>query len=190
MARRYFEGVCVLRRSPKRSHVPSKCEAGSQKCCKDLANTRLDLRNAANSLQIEGTEDGTIYIYRVFFIYLFICIYTAYIYIYSIYIYIQYIYMRVYIYIYTVYIIYIAFFSEITINNWGVNPVQEWQRRLRQALKPPGFSHPLANGVRKKITSQPLAIKHSQTMSNVAMGKSSVKLWQRGFPMPWLKPKG
>ena len=60
-------------------HVPSKCEAGSQKCCKDLANTKLDLRNAANSLQIEGkgalpgdpthwggrgggeTEDGTIY---------------------------------------------------------------------------------------------------------------------------------
>ena len=31
-----------------------KSEAGSQKCCKDLANTRLDLRNAANSLQIEG----------------------------------------------------------------------------------------------------------------------------------------
>ena len=30
------------------------CVAGSQKCCKDLANTRLDLRNAANSLQIEG----------------------------------------------------------------------------------------------------------------------------------------
>ena len=28
--------------------------AGSQKCFKDLANTRLDLRNAANSLQIEG----------------------------------------------------------------------------------------------------------------------------------------
>ena len=26
----------------------------SQKCCKDLANTRLDLRIAANSLQIEG----------------------------------------------------------------------------------------------------------------------------------------
>ena len=33
-------------------HVPSKCVAGSQKCCKDLANTKLDLRNAANSLQI------------------------------------------------------------------------------------------------------------------------------------------
>ena len=28
--------------------------AGSQKYCKDLANTKLDLRNAANSLQIEG----------------------------------------------------------------------------------------------------------------------------------------
>ena len=40
----------MLRRPP----VPSKCEAGSQKCCKDLANTKLDLRNAANSLQIEG----------------------------------------------------------------------------------------------------------------------------------------
>ena len=42
----------MLRRSSKRKHVPS--EAGSRKCCKDLANTRLDLRNAANSLQIEG----------------------------------------------------------------------------------------------------------------------------------------
>ena len=31
-----------------------KCEAGSQNRCKNLANTRLDLRNAANSLQIEG----------------------------------------------------------------------------------------------------------------------------------------
>ena len=60
--------------------MPSRCEAGSQKCCKDLANTKLDLRNAANSLQMEGnwgcylgtqpmggggvggeTEDGTIY---------------------------------------------------------------------------------------------------------------------------------
>ena len=30
------------------------CVAGSQKCCKDLANMRLDLRNAANSFQIEG----------------------------------------------------------------------------------------------------------------------------------------
>ena len=44
----------MLRRSSKRLHVPSKCEVGSHKCCKDLANTRLDLRNAANSLQIEG----------------------------------------------------------------------------------------------------------------------------------------
>ena len=35
-------------------HAPSKCEAGSQKCSKDLANARVDLRNAANSLQIEG----------------------------------------------------------------------------------------------------------------------------------------
>ena len=35
-------------------YLHSKCEAGSQKCCKDLANTKLDLRNAANSLQIEG----------------------------------------------------------------------------------------------------------------------------------------
>ena len=26
---------------------------GGQKCCKDPANTRLDLRNAANSLQID-----------------------------------------------------------------------------------------------------------------------------------------
>ena len=49
----------MLRRSPKRSHVPSKCEAGSQKCCKDLANTKLDLRNAANSLQIEGKGAAT-----------------------------------------------------------------------------------------------------------------------------------
>ena len=29
-----------------------------QKCCKDLANTRLDLRNAANSLQIERKGGG------------------------------------------------------------------------------------------------------------------------------------
>ena len=36
--------------------VPSKCEAGSQKCCKDLANTKLDLRN---SLQIEGKGGAT-----------------------------------------------------------------------------------------------------------------------------------
>ena len=28
--------------------------SGSQKCSKDRANTRVDLRNAANSLQIEG----------------------------------------------------------------------------------------------------------------------------------------
>ena len=63
-------------------------------CCKDLANTRLDLRNAANSLQIEGkgvllgdpyhwggwgrsrnTEPGTrdhICIY----VYMYICIYV------------------------------------------------------------------------------------------------------------------
>ena len=34
--------------------MPSKCEAGSQKCCKDLENTKLDLRNAANSLHMEG----------------------------------------------------------------------------------------------------------------------------------------
>ena len=27
---------------------------GSQKCCKDLADTKLDLRNVANNLQIEG----------------------------------------------------------------------------------------------------------------------------------------
>ena len=44
----------MLRRSSKRSYVPSKCEAGSQNRCKDLSNTRLDFRNAANSLQIEG----------------------------------------------------------------------------------------------------------------------------------------
>ena len=46
----------MLCRSSERSQAPSisKCEAGSQKCSKDLANTRVDLRNAANSLQIEG----------------------------------------------------------------------------------------------------------------------------------------
>ena len=85
----------MLRRSP----VPSKWEAGRQKCCKDLANTKLDLRNAANSFQIEGkggcylgtqpiggvggeTEDGTIYTY----IYIYTCIYISilyYIYIYG-----------------------------------------------------------------------------------------------------------
>ena len=36
--------------------MPSKGEAGSQKCCKDLANTKLDLRNAANNLQIRELE--------------------------------------------------------------------------------------------------------------------------------------
>ena len=44
----------MLRGSSKRKHVPSKRKAGSQKCCKDLASTRLDLGNAANSLHIEG----------------------------------------------------------------------------------------------------------------------------------------
>ena len=44
----------MLRRSSKGWHVPSKWEAGSQNRCENLANTRLDLRNAANSLQIEG----------------------------------------------------------------------------------------------------------------------------------------
>jgi len=39
--------------------VPNKREAGSQKCCKDLANTKLDLRNAANNLQIEGNWTTT-----------------------------------------------------------------------------------------------------------------------------------
>ena len=78
-----------------------------QRPSKDLANTKLDLRNAANSLQIEGnwgcylgtqphmggrgggeTEDGTIYIY------------ISYIYIYHIYIYIIYIYDTcIYIYV-------------------------------------------------------------------------------------------
>ena len=38
----------------KDSMYLGKCEAGSQNRCKNLANTRLDLRNAANSLQIEG----------------------------------------------------------------------------------------------------------------------------------------
>ena len=38
----------------KGNNEPIKCEAGSQKYCKDLANTKLDLRNAANSLQIVG----------------------------------------------------------------------------------------------------------------------------------------
>jgi len=37
----------------------SKWEAGSQNRCKTLANTRLDLRNAANSLQIEGKGGAT-----------------------------------------------------------------------------------------------------------------------------------
>ena len=34
--------------------VNGRLEAGSQNRCKNLANTRLDLRNAANSFQIEG----------------------------------------------------------------------------------------------------------------------------------------
>ena len=90
--------------------VPSKCEAGSQKCCKDLANTSLDLRNAVNSLQIEGKgvlpgdpyhweggggyEHGTRdHVYR--YIYIYICIYVyicMYMYIY--------IYICIYVYIY------------------------------------------------------------------------------------------
>ena len=70
----------------------SKWEAGSQNRCKNLANTRLDLRNAANSLQIEGkggcylethpirggtsrAEDGIIYIY--IYIYTYIYIYAS-----------------------------------------------------------------------------------------------------------------
>ena len=37
-------------------HVPSKCKAGSQECSRDLAHTRLDLRNGATNWQVEGTE--------------------------------------------------------------------------------------------------------------------------------------
>ena len=40
VSRSYYEGVCVLRRSSKRQHVPSKYEAGLQKCCQQLANRR------------------------------------------------------------------------------------------------------------------------------------------------------
>ena len=76
--------------------MPSKCEAGSQKCCKDLAKTKLDLRNAANSLQIEGkgvlpgdpthlgggrgggeTEDGTIYIYISICVHIYMWVYMC-----------------------------------------------------------------------------------------------------------------
>ena len=46
--------MCYVGRLKGSMYLYSKCEAGSQKCCKDLANTKLDLRNAANSLQIEG----------------------------------------------------------------------------------------------------------------------------------------
>ena len=76
----------------------AKCEAGSQKCCKDLANTKLDFRNAANSLQIEGKggcylgtkpiggggwRDGGgdhIYIYPMIYIYIYIQYYNIFIY--------------------------------------------------------------------------------------------------------------
>ena len=89
----------VLRRSSKGQHVPSKWEAGSQNRCKNLANTRLDLRNAANSLQIEGkwgcylgggatwgpipfggrggtsrAEDGIMYMYM--YMYMHMCMYV------------------------------------------------------------------------------------------------------------------
>ena len=46
--------MCYVGRLKGSMYLYSKCEAGSQKCCKDLANTKLDLRNSANSLQIEG----------------------------------------------------------------------------------------------------------------------------------------
>ena len=69
-------------------------------CCKDLANTRLDLRNAANSLQIEwkgvlpeapyhwggrNTEHETIYTVCHIYIYcMYVCMYECiYIYIYK-----------------------------------------------------------------------------------------------------------
>jgi len=83
----------VLRRSSKGWHVPSKWEAGSQNRCENLANTRLDLRNAANSLQIEGkggcylgthpfggggtsrSEDGNIYIYICIYVYVYVYVY-------------------------------------------------------------------------------------------------------------------
>jgi len=69
----------------------------SQKCCKDLANTRLDLRIAANSLQIEGKRGcylGTQpiggverrrtgpYIYILIIMHLYIYIYNMHMYIY------------------------------------------------------------------------------------------------------------
>jgi len=72
--------VCYVGRL--KGSVPSKCEAGSQKCCKDLANTKLDLRN---SLQIEGKGGATwgsnplegwrdMYIYiNMYHIYIYIC---------------------------------------------------------------------------------------------------------------------
>ena len=69
-----------------------KCEAGGQNRSKNLANTRLDLRNAANSLQIEGngvlpgdpyhwgvrnTEHETIYIYIYGYVFTYIYIYMS-----------------------------------------------------------------------------------------------------------------
>ena len=82
----------------------------SQKCCKDLATTRLDLRNAANSLQIEGkgvlpgdpyhwgvgTRNPRPYIYMFFYIHIYIYIYVC-MYLYTIHC----IYTKIYIYIYT-----------------------------------------------------------------------------------------
>ena len=45
---------CVGRRKGSMYLVNERLVVRNLKCCKDLANTKLDLRNAANSLQIEG----------------------------------------------------------------------------------------------------------------------------------------
>ena len=90
--------VCRLKRS---MYLVNARLVISQNRCKNLANTRLELRNAANSLRIEGngvlpgdpyhwggrnTEHETIYIY----------IYITYMY--------KYIYIHTYIYIYYIHV--------------------------------------------------------------------------------------
>ena len=126
---------------------PSKCEAGSQKCCKDLANTRLDLRNAANSLQIEGKrvlpgdpyhwEHGTrdhIYIYiHTHCICVYIYMYTVYLVSVSMFIYIYIYTFCICIYIYTVYIyIYVCMYVHICSRSYTKRETERRRRRRKR----------------------------------------------------------
>ena len=125
---------------------PSKCEAGSQKCCKDLANTRLDLRNAANSLQIEGKrvlpgdpyhwEHGTrdhIYIYTYIHtvsVYIYIYVYCVSVSMF-IYIYIHSVSVYIYIYIHCIYI-YVCMYVHICSRSYTKRETERRRRRKRR----------------------------------------------------------